>query len=244
MTVIVFCREPEPGRVKTRLIPLLGERVAAQLSHAFTVDALRKAADVRAARIVIAGSAEGGLAGSSYFRRMARRFKASLIDQGCGHMGVRMARVLQPYAVGGAVLIGVDTPSMPVAMLRRNLAMLRRAQAVLGPSLDGGYYLVGVRGSVLDIFRGIRWGGRRVLDDTVTRLKQHRTRYLLGPAWYDVDRPSDLILLSEHLRLMITRARAKSRTRARMTAGSLHEVVPCPDTARLLAGLGLLDLSR
>jgi len=134
-----------------------------------------------------------------------------------------MRRVIEPLADRGAILLGTDTPSLPLALLRRSVTLLRRAPVVLGPSLDGGYYLVGVRGRVPDIFRGVRWGDKRVLTETVARLDRREVPYALGPSWYDVDRWGDLLLLCAHLQ------RPDGR-----------QPDPCPTTRDVLVRLGLL----
>jgi uncharacterized protein len=95
---------------------------------------------------------------------------------------------------------------------------------VLGPTLDGGYYLVGVRKTMPDIFAGIRWGGSSVLRDTLVRLRRAGIRPALAPAWYDVDRWSDLVLLAVHLERIGHRA-----------------ATICPETTRVLQRLGLLS---
>ena len=74
------------------------------------------------------GSAPHGAQHSRYLRRVARRFRAELIDQGGGSLGARMARSLEPYRAGGALLIGTDTPSLPQRLLARSVALLRRAR--------------------------------------------------------------------------------------------------------------------
>jgi glycosyltransferase A (GT-A) superfamily protein (DUF2064 family) len=196
------------------------------LSEAFNIDALLKAADL-GLRLVIAGSAADGVRENPYFRSLARRFKATLIDQGLGHLGMRMAQALLPFAAEGALLIGTDTPSLPVTALRRSASLIRRNHVVLGPSLDGGYYLVGIRGQLPDIFRGIRWGGPQVLRQSIARLVKSGIRPALAPTWYDVDRWSDLMLLAEHLRRI-----------------ARYQALPCPETAKVLMRLGLLPGCR
>ena len=223
-TVIVFTREPVPGSTKTRLAGRLGASNAASLADAFTRDALEKVHELRLP-LVIAASASGCLRDNRYFGLLARRFDASLIDQGLGNLGTRMVRVLAPFALDGVLLIGTDTPSLPNSALRRAVALIRHNHVVLGPTLDGGYFLVGINGVVPDIFRGIRWGGARVLQQTIERLVSFGIRPALAPTWYDVDRWSDLILLAEHLGRLGQRGGVR-----------------CPATARVLARLGLLQV--
>jgi glycosyltransferase A (GT-A) superfamily protein (DUF2064 family) len=101
---------------------------------------------------------------------------------------------------------------------------------VIAPSLDGGYYAIGVRGAMPPIFTSIRWGTSGVFDATIERLKKAGIRHALGPAWYDVDRWSDVMLLAAHLRLW----RAKEPGIAS----------PCPATEAVLKRLGVLRDAR
>jgi rSAM/selenodomain-associated transferase 1 len=225
-TIIVFTREPVPGSSKTRLAARIGPRNAAALTDAFTRDALAKVREL-GLPLVIAASATGTLQDNHYFRSLARRFDAALVDQEQGHLGVRMARVLTAFAPTGALLVGTDTPSLPSSVLRRAVTLIQHNHVVLGPSLDGGYYLVGIRGVVPDMFRGIRWGGPRVLQRTIARLIRLGIRPALAPAWYDVDRWGDLMVLAEQLRRLAQR-----------------HALPCLRTAKVLAQLGLLPTCR
>ena len=228
--LIVFCREPIPNQSKTRLIGKLTPDDSAKLADAFIVDALAKAVAVGAREVVIAGSAPDGADNSKYFRRLARRFGARIIDQRGGSLGARMARVLEPFAASGALLIGTDTPSLPLPLLAKSLHALRKSRVVIAPSLDGGYYAIGVRGAMPPIFTGIRWGTSGVFDATIERLKKAGIRYALGPAWYDADRWSDVMLLAAHLQLR----RAEDRENAS----------PCPATEAVLKRLGVLRDAR
>lgn len=229
--LIIFCREPIAHQAKTRLIGTITASAAAALSDAFIRDALSKAVAVRPSLIVIAASTQDGVLHSKYFRRLEARFGAELIDQGKGSLGQRMARALEPYSSSGALLIGTDTPSLPAELLTISLHALARNRVVIAPSLDGGYYAIGVRGVMPPIFSGIRWGTSGVFESTVMRLKRARIPYKLGPAWYDVDRWSDVMLLAAHLRLL---ARARPARRSS----------PCPVSESLLKRLGLLRHHR
>lgn len=221
--LVVFAREPVPGTTKTRLIKKLGAEGAALLAAAFNEDAMRKAHRVAKSQLVIAGSAPQGAERSNYFKSLGKRFDAAIVDQGSGGLGERMRRVLERFASAGVFVIGTDTPSLPRAMLGAGVRLVERASVVLSPSLDGGYCGIGVRGSVPDIFIGMKWGGSSLLADTLKIPRRLRADYALGPSWYDVDRWSDVVLLAEHLR--VRRAGAS---------------VTCPSTLRLFRQMGLL----
>lgn len=222
--VIVFAREPVAGCAKTRLIPLLGAAGAARLAGAFIIDALAKASRIGNCRLVLAGAAPTSVHSSPYFADLARTYGAELIDQGKGHLGRRMARVLGRYAETGAILMGTDTPSVPLSFLREALEDLREAPVVIAPALDGGYYLAGLRGPVPDIFGRMAWGGDQVMRQTLLRLRRLNVAYRLGRWWYDIDRPGDLRLLNADL--------------ARSAQGLSRS--PCPATAAVLRDLGYL----
>ena len=227
MTVIVFAREPVAGQTKTRLIPAIGKDDAAALADAFNRDALAKAKQLAPAELVIAGSAPGGAKRSRYFKNLAREFGAWVSDQGAGHLGARMATAMRPFTnAGGAMLMGTDTPSLPMRLLLKSADLFEKNPVVIAPTLDGGYYLVGMRGKLADIFKPLPWGGEEVLAKTLQRLRDDGEPYWLGPWWYDVDRPIDLDFLISHLKNHLRAFGGQS-----MMLGSPH---PCPATAAVL----------
>lgn len=230
--IVVFGREPVPGRAKTRLLSHLGPGYAAALADAFFLDTIAKAAALRPSRLVVAGTAQAPVSQSAYFRDVARRFRAELLDQGDGDLGHRMERSLRPYREGaGALLVGTDLPSLPISVLHRLVELLLRRRIVIGPSLDGGFYAVGVRGPMPPMFDGVRWNTSNVLDQTVAAIKRAGRAVTLGPVWYDVDRWGELILLGAHL----------ARIETTISGATEH---PCPRTASVMRRLGLLPRRR
>src|SRR5207247_256554 len=192
----------------------------------FAHDALAEIRDL-GLPVIVAGTASGDVRDNRYFRSLARCFNAALVDQGPGSLGIRMAQVIAPFARDGVVLIGTDTPSLPASAIKRACSLIQHNRVVLGPSLDGGYYLVGIHGDVPDMFRGIRWGRSCVLRETLARLARFEIQPALAPVWYDVDHWDDLMVLTEHLRRIARR-----------------DALPCPETARVLTQLGLLPTCR
>ena len=97
------------------------------------------------------------------------------------------------------VLVGADSPTLPVEYVERAFAELERADVVLGPATDGGFYLVGCGPARPPLFGGVAWGGASVLIDTIKALADPQWRLSLLPPWYDVDAPADLSMLRGHL---------------------------------------------
>ncbi len=202
--LIVFARAPEPGRVKTRLVPLLGQTGAARL-HARLVERTLKTA-------LAAGFDNVGLHCSPgiehvFFIGKKKRYNVFLQSQGGGNLGDRMYRAFKrvlrrhPYAV----LIGSDCPALEPADLRAAARALREgADAVLAPAEDGGYVLIGLRRVSRRLFDGIPWGGPQVLAQTRRRLKALRWRWRELRTLWDVDRPEDVARLRRS-RLLGTR---------------------------------------
>jgi hypothetical protein len=195
--LIVFARAPEPGRVKTRLVPLLGEKGAARL-HAQLVERTLRTA-------LASGVSTIGLYCSpgiehAFFRKTEKRFefKIFLQRQGGGNIGDRMYRAFKgalrshPYVV----LIGSDCPALRPADLRAAARALREgADAVLAPAEDGGYPLIGLRRVSRRLFDGIAWGGPQVLAQTRRRLAALGWRWEELRTLWDVDRPEDVARL-------------------------------------------------
>jgi hypothetical protein len=113
-----------------------------------------------------------------------------------------MAAFLDEQLRAGAetvVLLGSDSPTLPLELVRQAFKELDRADVVLGPATDGGYYLLGCARRLPPIFNGIPWGSCRVLAETVARLSDPTWRLAVLPPWYDVDTLEDWWALCGHL---------------------------------------------
>jgi rSAM/selenodomain-associated transferase 1 len=194
--LVVFARAPRPGGAKTRLAPLLGEKGAARLARAFLDDTLSIARAVPGFEVVLACAGDPQ---DADLVEIAARHGVARIGQPGGGLGQRLTTVLADALAraGRALVIGSDAPTLPARLLVRAAAALERAELVLGPTADGGYYLIGARGRPprLD---GVRFSTVHALADTVA-LADGPVELL--PPWYDVDTPDDLRLLRLHLAL-------------------------------------------
>jgi hypothetical protein len=210
--LIVFARAPEPGRVKTRLAPLLGEAGAARL-HARLVEQTLKtalASEIGGVDLYCSPGVKNG-----FFRKNKKRFGVGLRAQGRGDLGERMYRAFKsalrssPYVV----LIGSDCPVLRPADLRAAVRALREgADAVLLPAEDGGYALIGLRRLSRRLFDGIAWSTPQVLAQTRRGLRRLGWRWQELRTVWDVDRPEDVARLKK---FRARRISAAGRRRAR-----------------------------
>jgi rSAM/selenodomain-associated transferase 1 len=192
----IFAKWPQAGTVKTRLA-VLGPDLAAGAARAFLLDTIERFG-VFDLRRVVAFAPPDALA--DFAALTQGRF--ALVPQSEGDLGQRLRTFLQQEIDAGAdalVVIGTDSPTLPPAYVEQAFAELERADVVLGPATDGGYYLLGCGRRVPPIFDNISWGSHRVLGETVARLSDPSWRLALLPPWYDVDTPDDWAMLGGHL---------------------------------------------
>lgn len=170
-TVYVFTRAPRLGTVKRRLASAIGDRAALRFHRATLHHLVRALARDRRWRTVLAVTPDGGHIPG--LRGIAR------VGQGHGDLGARMARVLNLTRRGRAVIVGSDIPDAGAADLRAAFRALGRADAVFGPAMDGGYWLVGFGPRrMAQPFAGVRWSTAHALDDTLARLRHRRVARL------------------------------------------------------------------
>ncbi|RTR07249.1 glycosyltransferase [Halomonas nitroreducens] len=185
----ILAKAPLPGRVKTRLIPALGAAGAAALHVRLLRHTLAMAlAATRPERITLWTALDPA---HPLFLALAEDHGIRLAAQPEGDLGARMHHAL--VVLGGpGLLVGSDCPVLTPALLGQCQAALETAEAVCLPAEDGGYALVGVRESHLELFRGIDWGGPRVMAQTRQRARALGWRLACPAEVWDVDRPEDL----------------------------------------------------
>ncbi len=185
--IAVFARNPVPGKVKTRLIPLLGEQGAANLHRALISDTLRKAGRLPA-RI----SRHLFLTPSRAPFRLARKSFKVHIQRG-RDLGERIRNALDDlhHSHAPILIVGTDSPLVPASRFVLALKELETCDAVLGPCVDGGYYLIGLRKRAPGVLRGVRWGGRFAYRDTLRNIMNAGLSCSILEAGSDVDTPSD-----------------------------------------------------
>ncbi|XGV96178.1 MAG: TIGR04282 family arsenosugar biosynthesis glycosyltransferase [Leptolyngbya sp. BL-A-14] len=191
--LIIFTRYPEPGKAKTRLIPALGAEAAADTHRLMTEHTLAQVKPLlRSRSLMVEVWFEGG---------DRDQMEAWLGDglryqsQPEGDLGDRMLQAFQSAlknGVNAAVIIGTDCPELTDALLAEAFQALQQTDVVLGPAADGGYYLIGLRQVIPDLFQAITWSTDRVLQQTVAIVEKLNLSLTLLPMLTDVDRPEDL----------------------------------------------------
>jgi rSAM/selenodomain-associated transferase 1 len=177
-TLILFARAPRLGGVKRRLAAGIGRRAALRFHRINTESLIRRLAQDRRWRTMLAVTPEAWR-WPMHPPRMIQR----------GHdLGARMANALAGAPPGPVILVGSDIPGITADTIARAFRALGAADAVFGPARDGGYWLVGVRGRGLlrGLFSDVRWSSEHALVDTIANLPAGR-RHVLVDMLEDVD---------------------------------------------------------
>jgi hypothetical protein len=189
--LIVFTRYPLPGLAKTRMIPQLGAVGSADLQRSLTERTLAGVCPAPGDGYELCVHYAGGTG------RAVRRWLGGglpVAPQRGGDLGRRMYRSLSGALARGArraVLIGTDCPAVTREHIRSAFERLAGADVVLGPSTDGGYWLVGMRRPV-DIFRNVEWSTPRALEQTEANARRAHLTIARLPVLSDLDTPDDL----------------------------------------------------
>ncbi|HYB43300.1 MAG TPA: TIGR04282 family arsenosugar biosynthesis glycosyltransferase [Candidatus Methylomirabilis sp.] len=213
----IMAKAPRAGEVKTRLCPPLDPERAAGLARAFLLDAIEQIRSLEAAAHALSFAPETE---RPFFEELAPDFL--LVSQGAGGLGARMVATFEQLfsrGFAGALLVGTDAPTLPTEFLLEALRVIAQPDAdlVLGPSEDGGYYLVGLTRARPALFEDMPWSTPDVLAETSRRARQLQLDVALLPTWFDVDAGPDI----ERLRTSLATA---PRSAARHTRRALEVV--------------------
>lgn len=208
----VFAKWPLPGAVKTRLATHVGSDTAAALARAMLEDTLARLSGDRVPVVLAVDRPDAALG-----------VGVPTWGQGEGNLGARMGHVLARALTQHewAIAFGTDSPTLPSRCRASAVTSLTRAggpDAVLGPTRDGGYYLIGLRRLAIGMWDGIRWSTRHALQDTVQGLQRCDMSVEVLEPWFDVDEWADLQTLASEL--------AAHPDRAPRTADAIRRLCP------------------
>lgn len=196
--VIVMAKAPRPNKVKTRLTPPLDSETASRLYCCFLLDKLEQVKDLEGICPMIAYTPHE----SADFFTSIRPAGFTLIPQKGGNLGERLANVSGYIVKQGfkkVVILDSDSPNLPSKYIYESLRCLDTADAVIGPCLDGGYYLIGFNNHIPELFHGIPWSTSRVTELTMEKAANCGKTISLLNEWYDVDTWKDLLRLKRDL---------------------------------------------
>ncbi|ALB43201.1 hypothetical protein AA650_24585 [Anabaena sp. WA102] len=191
--LIIFTRYPEPGTTKTRLIPVLGEVGAANLHKQMTEHTIFQVKELqRTTRVSVEVRFTGG-----NLEKMQNWLGNDLKyqSQGEGDLGAKMERSLINafnQKAERVIIIGTDCPDLNSQILTTAFEELKVCNLVLGPALDGGYYLIGLQQPIAELFTNISWGTAQVFVKTVEIAQKLNLSMSYLQTLADIDRPEDL----------------------------------------------------
>lgn len=197
--ILQFAKSPQPGKVKTRLTPVLDEAQALAVHQLLVEHCFRMLIESRLAPLDLWLDRPATEHQHFWSSIGANRFNV----QADGDLGKRMhqacAHTLRPAAgVDALVLVGSDCPLLSAEIVDRALAALYGdADVVFGPALDGGYYLVGLKQPCLELFLDVPWSTSQVYPITLNKLRTLGLKGAELPPLPDLDRPEDLPLLAQ-----------------------------------------------
>ena len=189
--IAMMAKASVPGRTKTRLVPPLTFEQAAALNTAFLQDMAGNLLSAKS-QAAIAGYVAFAPAGTEAFFHATLPPDIGLIDACLPSLGDCLLRTIQEIFArehAGAVVLNSDSPTLPTALLVETAEILARPgeRVVLGPSTDGGYYLLGLKTVHGRLLEDISWGTERVAAQTLERAREMKLDVHMLPPWYDVD---------------------------------------------------------
>lgn len=192
VTAILFAKPPVPGQAKTRLASVVGPERAAALASAFLLDTWEALADLPVRRVVSSTVADP--------RALGLPAEVEVWPQSPGDLGARMAEAAsRALPHGPALCLGADSPGRPRARFQAALAALATHDAVLGPTEDGGYDLLGLTACPPDLLAGLPWSQPGTFEASLARFRERRLSVAVLERWWDVDEPADLDRLAAWL---------------------------------------------
>ena len=200
-SLIIFAKSPIPGKVKTRLTPYITPTEAAELYQAFITDIVSNTYKLKCEQVAIAYTPSNA---EATFHSICGHSVDYLPQKG-NNLGERMKNAFMYSFDKGSkrtVIIGTDSPTLPSSYIQKAFDALKEVPVTVGPTFDGGYYLIGLSGQNDAIFDGIDWSTSKVFGQTLTRIQAINKQLYVLPPWYDVDTPDNLEFLRSHIMSM------------------------------------------
>jgi len=190
--LMLFARQPFPGKSKTRLSPPASPEQAAEIAAAMIRMSANLAASYWPGEVYLYGEPD---ADHSLFHELSAELHLHLVDQALGDLGAKMGSALMDgiRRHGGAAVMGCDVPHCPGGTLEQAFEWLAHGRNVLGPSSDGGFYLIGLAREIPGLFDAVPWGTNMAAACTVGAAAASGVEFESLPRLQDIDTWSDLV---------------------------------------------------
>jgi len=190
---LVFVKAPEKGKVKTRISKIVGPEIALNVYKRFAVDLIETLQNIDCNITICYHPSH---AESCMTRWLGNSYK--YLAQKGNNIGERMANAfIRSFSEGfhRVILVGADIPDLTAKIIDEAFSSLQKYPAVIGPALDGGYYLIGFDSKTFipDVFQDISWGTDRVHEQTLTVFDKKSFQVHMLPIWRDIDTYEDLV---------------------------------------------------
>lgn len=199
--VVLMTRVPLPGQTKTRLMTHLTGEECADLQRAFLQDLI----DLLTNSIKLPACIFFTPEDRAQLLQDLVKNRLPLIPQTGGTLGERMSAAIRwglAQGYEGVLVVGSDLPTLPASVFHEAVNRLADCDVVLGPTPDGGYYLVAAKADYPEIFQNITWGTNNVFATTIAQIKQMNLKPAVLRPWNDVDTVADLQLLKQQLAIL------------------------------------------
>jgi rSAM/selenodomain-associated transferase 1 len=204
--ICIFAKYPKPGTVKKDLGKIIGEMAAAQLSRSFIIDTIATALRISDVNLALAvwppDSIDDFQEILNYyqnheldFKMVEKSQKIQFLPQIGNDLGERIANVSGELINNGAdrlLIIGYDSPQLEQSIFRAAFELLNTNDVILGPTFDGGYYLIGMKKHYPELFTNISWGEPVIYRETIENINKLNLSWQELELSYDVDNTDDL----------------------------------------------------
>ena len=190
-TLILFAKSPVPGRVKTRLMPELDEQQAAQVATFLIEHTVQLALNNWQGPVALHAWPDPD---HVVFKSLSATHDLVLASQSQGDLGEKMYNALRVVTDEGlpAAIMGCDVPHCPGRLLKDACDLLHGGRDIIGPTSDGGYYLIGLQHPHAEIFKDVSWGSNSVMQRTLAAGRNCGVHFTQLASLQDIDRFEDL----------------------------------------------------
>lgn len=218
--IVLFAKSPVLGQVKTRLAKSIGQDLALKLHIAFISDFIDQVCELSSITDSYLYLTDAWNQTTTPLPKKVELEQTKIGYQTSGDLGSRLSKTfLELFSLGyqTVIITGTDSPNLPISYLEEAVLALKNSDCVLGPALDGGYYLIGLQSKIktpTELFQDISWSTEKVFLQTLTKIKNSKLTFNCLPSWYDIDNLEDLLTLKQDLDKLAKYSKLCVNTRA------------------------------